>query len=95
MFEAARNNMVKEQIIGRGVKDIATLKAMRKVPRHLFVPTDMVNDAYDDRPLPIGYNQTISQPFIVAYMTEISRPAKNKHVLEIGTGSGLPGCYTC
>jgi protein-L-isoaspartate(D-aspartate) O-methyltransferase len=88
MYEVIRNKMVKDQIVDRGVTDAMTLKAMRKVPRHLFVPADMIDDAYRDTPLPIGYNQTISQPFIVAYMTEVGRPAKNKRVLEIGTGSG-------
>ena len=61
---------------------------MRKVPRHLFVPASYASEAYSDRPLPIGYSQTISQPFIVAYMTELARPAKGKKALEIGTGSG-------
>jgi protein-L-isoaspartate(D-aspartate) O-methyltransferase len=61
---------------------------MGRVPRHLFVPAAQAADAYSDRPLPIGYSQTISQPFIVAYMTELSKPAKGKKALEIGTGSG-------
>ena len=61
---------------------------MEKVPRHLFVPSQYTERAYEDNPLPIGYDQTISQPFIVAYMTEIAKPAKWKKVLEIGTGSG-------
>jgi protein-L-isoaspartate(D-aspartate) O-methyltransferase len=87
-YESIRNRMVDDQIAGRGISDQATLKAMRKVPRHLFVPQSYVREAYSDRPLPIGYNQTISQPFIVAYMTELSRPAKGKKALEIGTGSG-------
>ena len=72
----------------RGISDRATLNSMRKVPRHLFVPQNSINDAYDDSPLPIGYGQTISQPYIVAYMTEVSRPSPKKKVLEIGTGSG-------
>jgi protein-L-isoaspartate(D-aspartate) O-methyltransferase len=87
-FEAARNLMVRVQIADRGVKDEAVLKAMRKVPRHLFVPKEYENEAYDDNPLPIGYGQTISQPYIVAYMTEVSKPDSSKKVLEIGTGSG-------
>jgi protein-L-isoaspartate(D-aspartate) O-methyltransferase len=87
-YDAARQRMVEQQIVARGVSDYATLKAMRKVPRHLFVPASIAREAYSDWPLPIGYNQTISQPFIVAYMTELSRPAKNKRALEIGTGSG-------
>lgn len=83
-----RESMVKEQIIARGVKDPATLAAMRIVPRHLFVPTAMAPLAYHDRPLPIGYGQTISQPLIVAYMTEIMKPGPGRKILEIGTGSG-------
>jgi protein-L-isoaspartate(D-aspartate) O-methyltransferase len=80
--------MVRLQIQNRGVKDRATLNAMRKVPRHMFVPAGQSANAYDDRPLPIGYGQTISQPYIVGYMTEIIKPAQNHRVLEIGTGSG-------
>lgn len=86
--EKEREQMVQEQIEKRGVKDKATLAAMRKVPRHLFVPSDMAGNAYQDRPLPIGYGQTISQPYIVAYMTEIIQPQPSDKVLEIGTGSG-------
>lgn len=80
--------MVETQIEARGISDAATLRAMRKVPRHIFVPPSYASEAYSDRPLPIGYNQTISQPFIVAYMTQLVRPAKGKKALEIGTGSG-------
>ena len=80
--------MVKVQLIARGISDKATLNAMRKVPRHLFVPPDVIDESYDDNPLPIGYGQTISQPYIVAYMTEVSKPTPEKKVLEIGTGSG-------
>jgi len=87
-FTAARNSMVKTQIIGRGITNSATIKAMRKVPRHLFVSRDSENDAYGDYPMSIGYGQTISQPYIVAYMTEVVRPSDNKKALEIGTGSG-------
>lgn len=87
-YESVRNSMVDDQIAGRGISDQATLKAMRKVPRHLFVPASSVKEAYSDRPLPIGYSQTISQPFVVAYMTELVKPAKGKKALEIGTGSG-------
>jgi len=87
-YESARNRMVQDQIVARGISDPATLRAMRKVPRHLFVPASYASEAYSDRPLPIGYSQTISQPFIVAYMTELSKPAKGKTALEIGTGSG-------
>ena len=87
-FQKARETMVRVQIMDRGVKDEAILKAMRKVPRHLFVPEEYVNEAYYDCPLPIGYNQTISQPYIVAYMTEVAKPDPSKTALEIGTGSG-------
>lgn len=87
-FYAARNKMVETQIEARGINDPGTLRAMRKVPRHLFVPKNSQNDAYGDFPLPIGYGQTISQPYIVAYMTEVVRPTSKKRVLEIGTGSG-------
>jgi len=80
--------MVESQIVARGITDAATLRAMRTVPRHLFVPAESVRNAYTDGPEPIGYGQTISQPFIVAYMTELVRPAKGKTALEIGTGSG-------
>jgi protein-L-isoaspartate(D-aspartate) O-methyltransferase len=87
-FQDARERMVRVQIIDRGVKDEAVLKALRKVPRHLFVPEEYINEAYDDNPLPIGYGQTISQPYIVAYMTEVAKPGPSKKALEIGTGSG-------
>jgi protein-L-isoaspartate(D-aspartate) O-methyltransferase len=83
-----RLKMVRYQIENRGLNDHATLEAMRKVKRHLFVPQGSIDDAYDDRPLSIGYGQTISQPFIVAYMTEVLRLKPNFKVLEIGTGSG-------
>jgi protein-L-isoaspartate(D-aspartate) O-methyltransferase len=87
-FARLRGEMVKKQIEKRGIKDPAALSALRKTPRHLFVPNNVLDDAYDDRPLPIGYGQTISQPFIVAYMTEIVKPKPDHRVLEIGTGSG-------
>jgi protein-L-isoaspartate(D-aspartate) O-methyltransferase len=86
--QAARRRMVDEQIAGRGVRNGAVLDAMRTVPRHLFVPPDVVDDAYEDTPLPIGYGQTISQPYIVALMTELARPQPADRVLEIGTGCG-------
>jgi protein-L-isoaspartate(D-aspartate) O-methyltransferase len=87
-YARARERMVQTQIAARGISDPATLRAMGRVPRHLFVPVSYSAEAYSDQPLPIGYSQTISQPFIVAYMTELSRPAKGKKALEIGTGSG-------
>jgi len=88
LYDAERQKMVDDQIIARGITDNATLRAMRKVPRHLFVPAGVTVYAYSDRPLQIGYGQTISQPFIVAYMTALTRPAQGKRALEIGTGSG-------
>ena len=87
-YQTMRKGMVNDQIIKRGIRNPLTIKAMEKVPRHLFVPPELMDRAYEDNPLPIGYDQTISQPFIVAYMTEIAKPAKWKKVLEIGTGSG-------
>ena len=87
-YVTARNKMIQTQIIDRGISNVATLKALRKVPRHLFVPKEYENDAYGDYPLPIGYGQTISQPYIVAYMTEAVSPNVKKKALEIGTGSG-------
>ena len=87
-YIAARNDMVKYQIAGRGIKNSDILRAMRTVPRHLYVPKEYEKEAYGDYPLSIGYGQTISQPYIVAYMTEVARPDKKKKALEIGTGSG-------
>lgn len=87
-YYSARINMVKTQIIDRGISNKETIESMRIVPRHLFVPGEYANEAYGDYPLPIGYGQTISQPYIVAFMTEVVKPAKKKRALEIGTGSG-------
>lgn len=87
-FEKLKEEMVTEQIEYRGIKDTSTIKAMRTVKRHLFVPENNVRRAYDDGPVPIGYGQTISQPYIVAYMTELIHPKPSHKVLEIGTGSG-------
>lgn len=84
----ARETMVARQIEARGVRSPAVLAAMRKVARHLFVPAELVRDAYDDSPLPIGFGQTISQPYIVAYMSEVLDVGREHKVLEIGTGSG-------
>jgi protein-L-isoaspartate(D-aspartate) O-methyltransferase len=80
--------MVSSQLAARGIKDPKILGAMKKVPRHLFVPEDMLSHAYSDEPLPIGESQTISQPYIVAYMTETLALQGEERVLEIGTGSG-------
>jgi protein-L-isoaspartate(D-aspartate) O-methyltransferase len=87
-FEAARERMVADQIAARGINDQTVLAAMRNIPRHQFVPDDMVPLAYQDHPLPIGFGQTISQPFIVALMTQTLNPQPGQKILEIGTGSG-------
>ncbi len=87
-FVKKRRQMVDRQIKGRGIVDQATLRAMVTVPRHLFVPDYLQRQAYMDGPLPIGHGQTISQPYIVAYMTEILHIKPQHRVLEIGTGSG-------
>jgi protein-L-isoaspartate(D-aspartate) O-methyltransferase len=87
-FELLRGKMVDEQLRVRGVASDVVLGAMRAVPRHLFVPENLQSSAYDDTPLPIGLGQTISQPYIVAYMTEQLEPYPGMKVLEIGTGSG-------
>jgi protein-L-isoaspartate(D-aspartate) O-methyltransferase len=85
---ADRRQMVDEQIVARGVRDARVLEAMRKVPRHAFVPAERAELAYVDSPLPIGHEQTISQPFIVALMTELLALEPGDKVLEVGTGSG-------
>src|SRR5262249_50439392 len=87
-FARLREAMVAEQIAARGVRDAKTLAAMRQVPRHLFVPRDVQNEAYGDHPLGIGHEQTISQPYIVAFMTEALGLRGGETVLEVGTGSG-------
>ncbi len=87
-FDAARRRMVDQQIAARGVADARVLAAMRKVPRHRFVDVRQAEAAYDDRPLPIGHGQTISQPYIVGYMTELLRLGPGARVLEVGTGCG-------
>ena len=87
-WAAQRAEMVRSQIASRDIRDPRVLEAMREVPRHRFVPPDYRNSAYVDRPLPIGLRQTISQPYIVAAMTELLRPESTDRVLEVGTGSG-------
>lgn len=87
-FAAQRERMVKEQMVMRGIMEERVLAAMRKVPREEFVPKEFRAESYTDQPLPIGYDQTISQPFIVAFMTEQLRPQPQDRVLEVGTGSG-------
>jgi protein-L-isoaspartate(D-aspartate) O-methyltransferase len=83
-----RERMVRAQIEGRGVRDPRVLEALREVPRHRFVPEHLQGSAYDDGPLPIGHGQTISQPYIVAVMTELLAPEPDDVVLDVGTGSG-------
>lgn len=87
-FKAQREHMVKVQLRNRDITDKATLEAMLKVPRHQFVPQNLQEVAYTDGPLPIGEGQTISQPYIVAYMTQVLELQPGHKVLEIGTGSG-------
>jgi len=87
-FAAQRERMVKEQIVMRGLVTERVLSALRKVPREEFVPAEYRAESYTDKPLPIGYDQTISQPFIVAFMTEALQPQPTDRVLEVGTGSG-------
>jgi len=87
-FEQMRDEMVSKQIEARGIKDRRVLRAMRKVPRHEFIPLNIMHLAYKDSPLPIGNDQTISQPYIVGRMTELLELDGNERILEIGTGSG-------
>jgi len=84
----SRERMAREQIEARGVDDPAVLAAMRRVPRHLFVEEALYPQAYEDHPLPIGYGQTISQPYVVAWMSQLLEVSPGMRVLEIGTGSG-------
>jgi protein-L-isoaspartate(D-aspartate) O-methyltransferase len=87
-YREERLRMVREQIEARGIRDPRVLDAMRRVPRHLFVPEALRPQAYEDHPLPIGHGQTISQPYIVAWMTEALQAGPGRRVLEVGTGSG-------
>ena len=87
-FQRLRLNMIENQLKPRGIKEQKVLKAMAEVPRHLFVDEALAEQAYSDRPLPIGEGQTISQPYIVAEMTQALMPQKDDRVLEIGSGSG-------
>ena len=87
-YDKGREHMVESQLVRRGIKDRRVLDAMRQVPRHLFIPKDMRDLAYCDGPLPIGQGQTISQPYIVALMTELLELTGQEKVLELGTGSG-------
>jgi protein-L-isoaspartate(D-aspartate) O-methyltransferase len=94
-YAEPREKMVREQIAGRGVRDTSVLEAMRKVPRHLFIPDELRDRAYEDSPLPIGNGQTISQPYMVAWMTDLLRLQEGDRVLEVGTGSGYQAAVLC
>ncbi len=94
-FTELRERMVREQLRGRDITDARVLEAMRRVPRHRFVPPELQAAAYRDTPLPIGSNQTISQPYIVAYMTQLLQLQPGDVVLEIGTGSGYQTAVLC
>ena len=87
-YVGQRRKMIEEQLLGRGIKDLVVMEAMSRVPRHLFVNSSLQHRAYGDCPLPIGQNQTISQPYIVALMTQVLQLKGEERVLEIGTGSG-------
>ena len=87
-FQKARLEMVEQAIQGRGISDPDVLRSMQTVPRHKFVPDDLLDQAYENHALPIGYGQTISQPYVVAWMTELLELKPGEKVLEIGTGSG-------
>ncbi len=87
-YAILRDEMVRVQIAARGIENPEVLRAMRAVSRHLFVPPDLIEYAYEDAPLAIGFDQTISQPYIVALMTELLEPGKGQKILEVGTGSG-------
>jgi protein-L-isoaspartate(D-aspartate) O-methyltransferase len=94
-YQAARNRMVAEQLRGRDIANEAVLRAMATVPRHRFMPAAQRSEAYEDRPLPIGHHQTISQPYIVAHMTELLELTGSERVLEIGTGSAYQTAVLC
>ncbi len=87
-YSVARKKMVEDQLVGRGIQDKRVLEVMGNVPRHLFIEEELRNKAYGDYPLPIGENQTISQPYMVAIMTELLELKGDERVLEVGTGSG-------
>lgn len=94
-FEALRERMIRDQLMARDITDLKVLEAMRRVPRHRFVPPNIQASAYDDGPLPIGNDQTISQPYIVALMTQMLELSPDDVVLEIGTGSGYQTAVLC
>lgn len=87
-FAALRHAMVVDQLVARGIRDPRVLEAMGSVPRHRFVEEGLIDDAYDDRPLAIGFGQTISQPYMVARVTELAAPKPSDRALEVGAGSG-------
>jgi protein-L-isoaspartate(D-aspartate) O-methyltransferase len=88
MFDQERLAMVEGQIVARGVHDFSVIEAMRQIPRHVFVAPQLAAQAYEDHPLPIGFGQTISQPYIVALMLELVKPSPTKRLLEVGSGCG-------
>jgi protein-L-isoaspartate(D-aspartate) O-methyltransferase len=94
-FQIQRKDMVRFQIVSRGIKNKNVISVMEEIPRHIFVPANLIEEAYSDKPLPIGYNQTISQPYIVALMTELLQLSGKEKVLEIGTGSGYQTAILC
>jgi protein-L-isoaspartate(D-aspartate) O-methyltransferase len=94
-YQAARERMIAEQLAARGLQDAAVLEAIRRVPRHLFLEPALWERAYDDTPLPIGERQTISQPYMVALMTEALELRAGERVLEVGTGSGYQAAVLC
>lgn len=94
-FEKQRFRMVEDQIVGRGVKDQRVIEALKRIPRHLFTEEALQSRAYDDCPLPIGEKQTISQPYMVAAMSEALDLTGNESVLEVGTGSGYQTAVLC
>ncbi|RJP32866.1 MAG: protein-L-isoaspartate(D-aspartate) O-methyltransferase [Actinobacteria bacterium] len=94
-YSGLRRDMLRHQIAARGIKNPRVLEAMSRVPRHLFVPERLADRAYDDSPLPISDGQTISQPYMVAWMTELLEIAEAAKVLEVGTGSGYQAAILC
>ena len=87
-FNFFRNEMVEKQLVSRGIDHVKILEAFRKIPRHLFVPKSNEQEAYEDHPLPIGFDQTISQPYIIALMVQCLMTQETSRILELGTGSG-------
>ena len=94
-YERLRRKMVSKQLVHRGIRDVRVLDVMESLPREQFVPPKTRGDAYEDRALPIDHGQTISQPYIVAYMTEQLSPTSSHRVLEVGTGSGYQTAVVC